>query len=307
VPTICVPDADTAAALADLKSIDPELRILVWDSVGPMPDGIDQVEFYVPPYVGRVTSAEDLGRMPALKVLQVLTAGVERWLPMVGEGVIICNGRGIHGAGTAELALAGILNHLRELPRFAAAQQRAEWDSEFTAGLRGRRVLILGAGDIGTHLAAALEVFGAKVTLVARRPRDGIRGMDELSELLPTSQIVTIALPNTPETSGLVDAKFLAAMPDGALLVNVARGPLVVTEALLVELSAQRLYAFLDVFETEPLPSDHPLWRAPNVVMTPHIGGGSVGWERVATELVVDQVRHFLRGEPLANVVSDGY
>ncbi len=125
--------------------------------------------------------------------------------------------------------------------------------------------------------------------------------------LLPKADIVVIALPSTPATAGLVDAAFLAALPDGALVVNVARGPIVVTDALVAELTAGRLYAFLDVFETEPLPPDHPLWSLPNAVLTPHVGGGTTGWREAAAQLVHDQVARYVRGEPLLNVVSDGY
>jgi phosphoglycerate dehydrogenase-like enzyme len=307
VATICVPDADTAAALEPLVSAASALRVLVWAPKAAAPAGVDAVEFFVPAYQGGVTPSADLALMPHLKVLQVLTAGVDGWLDRLPPGVTLCGARGVHGAGTAELALAGILSHLRQLPRFAAAQQRRQWDRDFTDTLRGRSVLVLGAGDIGQRVAAAARVFDAEVTLVARHPREGVRQLTDLAQLLPSAQIVVLALPSTPETVGLVDAAFLAALPDGALVVNVARGALLVTGALLAELRARRLYAFLDVYETEPLASDDPLWSAPNVVLTPHIGGGTTGWQRAAGRLVHDQVARYLRGEPLANVVTEGY
>jgi phosphoglycerate dehydrogenase-like enzyme len=240
-------------------------------------------------------------------VIQVLTAGVEAWLDRVPAGVVLCSGQGIHGGSTAELALAGVLNHRRQLPRFAASQQRGEWHKHTTAGLRHCRVLVLGAGDIGRRVAAAARIFDADVTVVARRARPGVHGLGELPALLPDAEVVVLALPNTPATTGLVDAAFLAALPDGALVVNVARGALVVTDALLAELNRRRLFAFLDVFEVEPIPAGDPLWNAPNLVITPHIGGGTTGWERDAERLVHDQVGRFLRAEPLANVVTDGY
>jgi phosphoglycerate dehydrogenase-like enzyme len=307
VPTICVPDADAAAALAPLASAGSALRVLVWPPKAAPPAGVEATEFYVPSYLGGLTSAEDLARMPNLKVIQVLTAGVDTWLDRVPPGVTLCGARGVHGAGTAELALAGILSHLRQLPRFAAAQHQGVWDRDFTDTLRGRRVLVLGAGDIGQRVAAAARVFDAEVTLIARHAREGVRQLADLPQLLPSAQIVVLALPSTPETVGLVDGAFLAALPDGALVVNVARGAQVVTDALLAELRAGRLHAFLDVYEVEPLPSDDPLWTAPNVVLTPHIGGGTTGWQRAANRLVHDQVGRYLRGEPLANVVTEGY
>jgi phosphoglycerate dehydrogenase-like enzyme len=168
-------------------------------------------------------------------------------------------------------------------------------------------VLVLGAGDIGERVAAASRVFDAEVTVIARTARAGVRSLTELPTLLPTADVVVIALPNTPQTVGLVDAEFLKALPDGALVVNVARGPIVVTEALLAELLARRLYAFLDVFEVEPLPAADPLWTAPNLVFTPHVGGGADGWQPVAHRLVRAQVERYASGLPLANVVRDGY
>jgi phosphoglycerate dehydrogenase-like enzyme len=305
--TICVPTADAAAALADLKATDPDLKVLVWTPGEDEPAGLDTTEFFVPAYLGGPTDPADLARMPGLKVLQVLTAGVEPWLDRVPAGAVLCGGRGIHGGSTAELALAAILSHLRQLPRFAAAQARGVWDREFTAGLRGRRVLVVGAGDIGRRVAAAVTVFDAEVTIIGRHARDGVKTLADLASLLPSAQIVVIAVPNTPETTGLVNAGFLAALPDGALVVNVSRGALVVTDDLLAELRTGRLHAFLDVFETEPIPEGDPLWGAPNLVITPHIGGGTAGWDDVANQLVHDQVARYLKGEPLANVVTEGY
>jgi phosphoglycerate dehydrogenase-like enzyme len=307
VPTVSVPDTLTAAALKDLEMGVEDLNVLVWVPRDPPPPEVADVEFYVAGYTAGPTSRADLARMPALKIVQVLTAGVDLWAGRVPAGAVLCSGRGVHGGSTAELALAAILSHLRELPRFAVAQKRQVWDREFTATLRGRRVLVLGAGDIGRRVTAAARIFEAEVTVVARSARDGVRVLADLPQLLPSAEVVVIALPNTPETAGLVDAAFLAALPDDALVVNVARGALVVTPALVAELATGRLHAFLDVFDTEPLPPGHPLWTAPNVVFTPHIGGGTQGWERGAARLVHDQVERWLRGEPLENVVTDGY
>jgi phosphoglycerate dehydrogenase-like enzyme len=196
---------------------------------------------------------------------------------------------------------------LRELPQFARAQQEHRWDERHTDGLAGKRVLVLGAGDIGRRIAGAVELFGADVTLVARRAREGVRAVSELPELLPQHDVVAVAVPQTPETKRIVDARFLAAMPDGALLVNIARGTIVDTDALLAELNAGRLSAFLDVTDPEPLPPDHPLWDAPNLLLTPHVGGGTTGWQRRAYGLVREQVIRFHNGEPLSNVVVAGY
>jgi phosphoglycerate dehydrogenase-like enzyme len=307
VATICVPDSATAAVLADLVAADPDLTVVTWGRDAPPPAGVEDVEFYVPAYAARLTRPADIARMPRLKVIQVLSAGVDGWLDLVPPGAMLCNGTGIHGASTAELALAGILSHLRRLPQYAEAQLRGEWKRIETRGLRGQHLLVLGAGDIGGRIAEAAKIFEAEVTLVARSPRAGVRSMADVPGLLPSVDILVVALPGTPETNGLIDADLLAALPDGALVVNISRGSVLVTDALLSELTARRLFAFLDVVDTEPLPAGHPLWSAPNVVITPHVGGGTDGWAEAAARLIHDQVGRFRRGEPLENVVQDGY
>jgi phosphoglycerate dehydrogenase-like enzyme len=304
VTTICVPDPEARDLLGDVPS---GVEVVMWDGTGPPPAGSEQVTFLVARYSMAALSSDALTELPALKVIQLLSAGVEAWLDRVPDGVVLCNARGVHGGSTAELAVAGMLSVLRQLPRFVRAQSAHKWERTDTDGLDSKRVLILGAGDIGRRVAAAIEVFDASATFVARRVRDGVHGLDEVPELVPQHDIVVVAIPHTPETHGLVDAQFLGAMPDGALLVNIARGPIVNTDALLAELTAQRLHAFLDVTEPEPLPAQHPLWDAPNLVLTPHFGGGTYGWERRAYRLVREQVVRFHNGEPLENIVTDGY
>jgi phosphoglycerate dehydrogenase-like enzyme len=304
VLTVSVPGPEGPDFLADLPA---DVHLLDWDGTGPRPDGADRIEMFVGRYNAPPPAADVLAGLPALRVIQLLSAGVEPWLPVTPEGVVLCNGRGVHGASTAELAVAGMLAVVREIPAFLAAQAEHRWDRLLADGLDGRRVLILGAGDIGTRVAAAVRAFDAQVTLVARTARDGVRSMAELPDLLAHHDVVVIALPHTPETSGLVDARFLAALPDAAVVVNIARGPIVDTGALLTELTNRRLRAFLDVTDPEPLPADHPLWDAPNLVLTPHVGGGTSGWERRAYQLVRAQILRLLHGEELANQVTAGY
>jgi phosphoglycerate dehydrogenase-like enzyme len=301
---ICLPDSKAVELVGELPA---GIETVIWDGSGPPPEGSEDVSFLVARYDLHAMTADALAQLPALRVIQLLSAGVEAWLDRVPDGVVLCNARGVHGGSTAELAVAGILSVLRQLPHFVRTQAAHEWARTDTDGLDGKRVLILGAGDIGRRVAAAVEVFDAHVTFVARRVRDGVHGLTELPALLPEHDIVVVAVPHTTETHGLVDAALLAAMPDGALLVNIARGGIVDTEALLAELTAGRLHAFLDVTDPEPLPAEHPLWDAPNLVLTPHVGGGTYGWERRAYRLARDQAIRFHQGEPLENIVSDGY
>ena len=301
--TICLPD-DQAKQLVGPT---PDVDVVVWDGTGEPPAGIYQVEFLVGGYGGATMSPEALARMPRLSVIQLLSAGVESWLPAVPPGVVLCNGRGIHGGPTAELAIAGLLAVLRELPRFVEQQRDRVWRATEVHSLDGMRVLVLGAGDIGQRVASVVRLLDAEATLVARHQRPGVEPIAALPELLAQHDVVVVALPLTAETEGLVDAPFLAAMRDGAVLVNIARGKIVHTTALVAELQAQRLQAFLDVTEPEPLPADHPLWTAPGVLITPHVGGGTPGWANRAYRLVREQLSRFVAGEPLRNVVSDGY
>jgi len=302
--SICLPDE---TARQHVQPLPDGIEVVVWDgNCSPMP-AVDGVDMLVPSYGTAAPGAAVVARYSNLRVIQLLTAGVEPWLDLVPPGVVLCDGRGVHGASTAELAVAGVLSLMRELPRFRDAQLVHRWDHADADGIDGKRVLVVGAGDIGTRVAAALEALGAEVTFVARGARDGVRAVGELPQLLPLHEVVVLALPHTPDTHHLVDAAFLASMPDGAIVANVARGAIVDTEALLAELQSRRLRAFLDVVDPEPLPAEHPLWTAPNLLITPHVGGGTRGWEQRAYQLVRDQVIRLHNGEPLRNVVTDGY
>jgi phosphoglycerate dehydrogenase-like enzyme len=298
--TVCLPTGDAVGHVGELPA---DTTVLVWDGGGEPPEGIEDVEFFVGRYAPTPPSPDVLHRVPRLRVLQLLSAGVDAWLPLVPDGVTVCNGRGVHGASTAELAVAGMVTALRDLPRFADAQREHRWAPAFRDGLVGKRILVVGAGDIGTRIADAVRPFDAVPTLVGRSAREGVQAIDQLAALLPEHDVVVLALPHTPETDHLVDKGFLAAMRDGALLVNVARGAIVDTDALLAELTARRLRAYLDVTDPEPLPAEHALWDAPNLVLTPHVGGGTVGWQQRAYRLVHDQVWRYARGEALINVV----
>jgi phosphoglycerate dehydrogenase-like enzyme len=304
VTIVCVP---TAAERDLLEDVPGGGRVVVWDGTGDPGADVAETEFLVGNYLGGPPSAEALARLGGLRVVQLLSAGVEPWLPVLPDGVVLCNGRGVHGGSTAELAVAGLLSLLRHLPDFAAAQERGEWSPRTADDLDGLRVLVLGAGDIARRIGAALRVFDAEVTYVARTAREDVRTLADLPHLLPSARAVVIALPLTEQTRGLVDAAFLAALPDGAMLVNIARGRIVHTDALVAELRRGRLSAFLDVTDPEPLPAGHPLWTAPNVLITPHVGGGTTGWRRRGYRLVREQLTRYAAGDQLLNVVEGGY
>ena len=283
------------------------LRYEVVDPTERVPDSVGEVRFYVPPYQVGSRVGEVLPRMSGLEVVQTLTAGVDNLRGLVPAGVTLCNGRGIHDTSTAELALTLILSSLRGIPDFVRAQGRHEWAPGWRPALADKRVLLVGYGAIGRAIEARLAPFEVDVTRVARAPRDGVHGIDELPELLPDADVVVLVVPLTEATRGLVDTAFLAAMKDGALLVNVARGAVVDTSGLVAALGSGRIRAALDVTDPEPLPADHPLWDAPGLLVSPHVGGASSAmWPR-AHRLVRDQLRRYAAGEPLANVMAGDY
>lgn len=282
---------------------------LRYEVVAPAPDtalpaSAPEVELYVQPYRFSVADNEVIAQLPALRVVQTLTAGVEHVAPYVPPGVTLCNGRGIHDASTAELALTLTLASLRGIPQFVRAQDRGEWQPAWRPALADKRVLIVGYGQIGAAIEARLVPFEVEVVRVARTARPGVHPVSQLPGLLPEADVVILVVPATSATRGLVDATFLAAMKDGALLVNVARGPVVDTAALADALESGRLHAALDVTDPEPLPADHRLWRAPNLLVSPHVGGASTAmWPR-AQRLVRDQLVRYAAGQPLANIVE---
>ncbi|MDQ6934012.1 MAG: 2-hydroxyacid dehydrogenase [Actinomycetota bacterium] len=271
------------------------------------PDSVGEVEFYVPPYRFEEDDSRLVASMPKLRVVQTLTAGVEHIRAYVGDGVVLCSGRGIHDASTAELVLTLILASLRDIAGFVRAQQAGEWRPAWHDSLADKRVLLVGYGAIGRAIEARLRPFETEVVPVARTARDGVHGIAEVAELLPEADVVVLIVPATDQTRGLVDAEFLARMKDGALLVNCARGPVVVTDDLVAALESGRIHAALDVTDPEPLPAGHPLWHAPHVLLTPHVGGlSSAMWPR-AYRLVQKQLARFATGEPLANQMSGDY
>ena len=292
---------------ADLGAPPAGLRYETVDPTQDVPDSVADVAFYVTPYQLSSAVADVLPLMTSLRVVQTLTAGVDAVRAHVPPGVTLCTGRGIHDSSTAELAVALVLSSLRGVPGFVRAQDRREWRQGWHPALADKRVLLVGYGAIGAAIEARLLPFEVEIVPVARTARDGVRAVSELPALLPEADVVIVTVPLTDETRGLVDAGFLARMKDGALLVNVARGAVVDTGALVEALGSGRIHAALDVVDPEPLPAGHPLWDAPNLLVSPHVGGpSSAMWPR-AHRLVRDQLTRFAAGEPLVNVMIGDY
>ncbi|WP_049561176.1 2-hydroxyacid dehydrogenase [Nonomuraea sp. SBT364] len=296
---VLVPDERGLAALSAVAG----LRPLRYDVRAPLPPGAAEARAMVVPSrpVDRVLAL--IADLPELRLVQTLSAGTDQWQGRLPAGVALSNARGAHGAAVAEWAAAALLALYRGLPGFAADQAAARWRPRMTESLSGKRVLILGAGDLGGRLRACLEPFGARVTMVARHARDGIHPMADLPRLLPDHDVVALMLPHTPATHHLADKEFLGRMRDGAILLNAARGPIVDTDALLDETRSGRLRAILDVTDPEPLPDDHPLWHSPGVLITPHVAGTIPEADERSWQVAATQLGQFARGEQPANLV----
>ncbi|WP_018682128.1 2-hydroxyacid dehydrogenase [Actinokineospora enzanensis] len=300
--TVLVPDDHGVGVLARIDGVRP----VRYESLTALPSQADEAEVLVPNFLAR-EQTDVLARLPKLRLIQLLTAGAEAWLGKVPPDVMISTCSGAHGGSTAEWAMAALLAVYRHIREFEDSRRAKSWDTHRTETLQDKRVLVVGAGDLGRQMRRRLEAFDAVPTLVATTARDGVRGLAELPDLLPLHDAVVMMVPMTAATRHMVDAGFLAKMPDNAVLVNAARGPVVDTDALVAELTTGRLRAALDVTDPEPLPEGHPLWTAPNLLLTPHVAGSCTGVHERAYRVVAEQVARFVRGEDPEHLVRGDY
>lgn len=288
----------------DLAPLPAGVEVIVWPMDAPAPR--ERFDMVVPPYM---SMAQVLERLDGVEVglVQGQSIGFEGVADILPEGLRFANASSVHEASTAELAVALTLAAQRGIPSFVRAQERGEWLPAFADSLADRRVLLLGYGGVGKAIAARLAGFEVEITAVASRARDvdgvPVRGVDELPALLPSADIVIVSLPGGDATRGLVDDAFLSALPDGALVVNVGRGPIIDTTALVDHAGRGRIRAALDVTDPEPLPADHPLWSSPGVLIVPHVGGASSAMRPRIARLVATQIERLVAGEQPVNVV----
>lgn len=264
-----------------------------------------------------------------VRLVLSLMAGTE-WMPSVlGPQVTICKAHGAHNIATAEWTLSAILTVLKHIPLFFNIQQSGDWrrrreaSAEYEAmhpgaiplyppvmleELTGKRVLMVGYGAIGKEIERMLSPFNVEMTRVARTARQNptVYAVDELDALIPAAEIIILILPLTDQSRGLIGPRQFELMQQGTLLVNAARGPVVQTDALVAALNSGKIRAALDVTDPEPLPEDHPLWRCPNVFITPHIAGSSPQFAPRALQVAADELRRYRAGEPLHNAVQIG-
>jgi len=267
---------------------------------------LSEITFYVPTYMGGRPALELTKKMPNLKILQMPNAGYDDAMEYVRDGMTLCNGKSIHDDSTAELAVGLTIASLRGFPDFIRNQDKSDWVHVKNKSINDRKIGIIGFGSIGTTIAKMLSGFAVEIIPFTQSGRDNTIAITDLDKHLPTLDVVILILPLTKESKHLFDAKRLSLMKDGALLVNVARGPIVATDALVKELDSGRITAALDVTDPEPLPKDHPLWRAKGVLISPHVGGNTTAFESRARRLIESQLNLLADGKPLNNIIVSG-
>lgn len=300
---MCLPSQELLDAVEPSAGVD----VVLWDLSGPAPAG--RFDLLVPPYMGITASLAALDGVD-VGLVQSQSIGYDGVASVLPDGCLFANAAGVHETSTAELALGMMISSQRGLAGFVRNQESGTWDNSQRPSLADRRVLLVGYGGVGKAIEARLLPFETHVTRMASRERSDdrgiIHGIDSLYHQLLVHDIVVVSVPLSEQTRNLVDAKFLAAMPDGALLVNVARGAVADTDALFSETSSGRLRAALDVTDPEPLPAGHPLWTVPGVLITPHVGGASSAMLPRMARLVRRQIELLLAGEEPVNVVLGG-
>lgn len=309
---VSVPTEELAADLGDLRCVDANgaprgVELVVWkmDAASPR----DRFDLVVPPYM---SIARVLERLEGIEVglVQGQSIGFDGVADILPAGLMFANAASVHETSTAELAVGLAVAAQRHIGEFAVDTAAGRWAPVFADSLADRRVLLLGYGGVGKAVAARLAPFEVELTVVASRARDedgvAVHGIDELTALLPQAEIVIVTLPGGAATQRLVDDAFLSALPDGALVINVGRGSLVDTDALVDHVRRGRIRAALDVTDPEPLPEGHALWGLPGVLITPHVGGASSAMRPRVAKLVRTQIERLAAGEPPINVVLGG-
>ncbi|WP_346232670.1 2-hydroxyacid dehydrogenase [Parafrigoribacterium mesophilum] len=297
--TVSVPNESMRRRLAPVDGA----GFAVWDMVGTPPAGITMA---VVPYMSPVSTLRAIAGT-GISIVQSQSIGYDGVADVLPAGTTFCNAAGVHEASTAELAVALTLASLRGIPEFALAQAERRWAHDRFEALADKRVLVIGQGGVGRAAAMRFRPFEVELVRVASTARTdehgAVHAVSELAALLPEVDVVLLAVPLTPATTRLVDDDFLGAMKRGSLLVNVSRGAVVDTHALVAHARDGRVRAALDVTDPEPLPADHPLWTTPGILITPHVGGDSTAMAPRVDRLIREQAARLVRGDEPLNVV----
>lgn len=285
-------------------SIPQGMTHLETDGFIPSESQLEEIEFYVPSYMGGVRTLEVIAKMKDIKIVHYSQAGYDDILPHIPDNVVLCNAAGLHDVSTAELAIGLTIAARRGFAQFMEHQKKGLWHHQRNLALADSHVGIVGYGHIGKRIAALLEMFETKVTSFSKSGSDGAVKISEFDSYLGDLDVIILILPLTSESKNFISADRIKKMKDGATLINLARGAIVDTDALVVELNTGRITAGLDVTDPEPLPAGHPLWLAPNLIITPHVGGDSAAFDPRARKMVQEQLRRIAENKPLLNQIT---
>ncbi|MFT4147652.1 MAG: NAD(P)-dependent oxidoreductase [Micrococcaceae bacterium] len=280
-----------------------DVKIVQWDCLSKPPVPYEDIDMVVVPFAVKPKHVENINKCPNLKLVQTASVGYDALKGTLNKGVRVANMQGFNADATSELAVTLLLAYLRDVPEFVRNQERSKWVYKQSDTLAEKKVLLLGAGDIGSEVARKLEAFDAHVTKMARTARGDILAIEDLAQQVPLHDILFIMLPLTDETRSLIDASILAKIPDGGIIVNAGRGPIVKTDDLIAELETGRISAVFDVVDPEPLPQDSPLWKMKNVLFTPHVAGDTKLTQKRAVAILDRQIDALSKGNKIINIV----
>jgi phosphoglycerate dehydrogenase-like enzyme len=306
-----VPEGTDAQYLSGLPDT-VEIGILPQNDRNLSPDA-GRVEFLIVSWFrDPLLFSDQLKQLTSLKVMQTYAAGVDRLIKFVPPGVILCNGKGLHDTAVSEWIVGAILAAFNKFSEFYALQDQGKWQPVDTDTLEGRTVTIFGYGAIGKAVEKRLSGFEVTVLRVARTERteaDGklVHSFNDLANVLPITDVLVNILPLTAETGKIINADILSQLPENAIVINAGRGGTVDTDALIKELSSGRLRAVLDTTDPEPIPDGHKLWTTPNVFLTQHSSGNSSDYLDKVYPFIHEQIRRYMAGEPLLNIVNGAY
>ena len=285
-------------------SIPQGMKLMQSDGFIPSALQLADIEFYVPSYMGDIKTLEVIAEMKNLKIVHYSQAGYDDILPHIPHNVILCNASGLHDVSTSELAIGLAIASRRGFTQFIDNQRKGLWHRQTKPTLADSHVGIVGYGHIGKRITLLIEKFETNVTPFSRSGNDGAVKISEFDNFLPDLDVIILILPLTHESKHFINADRIKKMKDGATLINVARGAIVDTNALIAELNTGRITAGLDVTDPEPLPEGHPLWSAPNLIITPHVGGDSAAFDPRARKMVEEQLERLAQSKPLLNQIT---
>lgn len=298
---VSVPTAELRDAL---PATERDVEFITWDLAEPI--GLERIDIVVPSYMASVSRLANLAGL-SVRLVQSQSIGFNGVADVIPAGHVFANAAGVHEASTAELTVGLVLAAQRGIAQFVRDAQDARWRPRDYASLADRRVLLIGVGGVGRAIASRLDSFEVELVRVASRARHDergeVHGVEDLPRLLADAEIVIVVVPLTDATHHLIDDSFLAAMSDGALLVNVSRGAVADTQALLRHAGSGRLRLALDVVDPEPLPDGHPLFSLANVLISPHVGGATSAMLPRMARLLAQQIDRVGRGGEPLNVV----